>query len=140
VVAKRNRARESELGSRRPALLVVEDEALARNSVSEEMREFGYAVIEAANAGEAVAILAAEHVDAVFSDIYMPGPMNGLELAAWIRFNFPSTPVVLTSGYAAARAYAAPVSAYFFAKPYKASAVCARIRGLLDEIRTGGGE
>lgn len=83
-------------------ILVVEDEVLIRLMISEYLREFGYTVVEARNAAEATRILRSdEPVQVVFSDVRMPGDMNGLALAKWIAHNRPEIGVVLTSAYVA---------------------------------------
>ena len=83
-------------------ILVVEDEVLIRLMISEYLREFGYTVVEAHNAAEATRILRTEEpVQVVFSDVRMPGDMNGLGLAKWIAHNRPEIGVVLTSAHVA---------------------------------------
>jgi DNA-binding NtrC family response regulator len=83
-------------------ILLVEDEVLLRWSLAEFLRDCGYVVFEAANAGEAKAILVSEPiVDLVLSDIQMPGSEDGIRLAQWIESNFPKLPVILTSGHGA---------------------------------------
>jgi CheY-like chemotaxis protein len=83
----------------KPRILIVEDEVLIRAYLSEELRDAGFAVIEAAHAEEALSYLkAGEKVDLVFSDIHMPGSFNGLELARRLRDLHPSLPIILTSG------------------------------------------
>jgi two-component system, response regulator PdtaR len=80
-------------------ILLVEDEILVRAMVAEELREAGMRVIEAANAEEAMEHLGAGHaVDVVFTDIEMPGAMNGLDLARRLRVDFPQIKVLITSG------------------------------------------
>ncbi|MDQ2860114.1 MAG: response regulator, partial [Pseudomonadota bacterium] len=66
----------------RPTVLVVEDEGLVRLDAVEILRDAGYAVVEAANAEQALAVVAGGGaVDVLFTDINMPGRMDGLELA-----------------------------------------------------------
>lgn len=98
-------------------ILVVEDEVLVRAVIAEELRSAGCAVIEAGRGDEALVYLrAGERIDLVFSDIQMPGTLNGLQLAERIRHDFPAIPVILTSG----NARPSPVSGFglFVAKPY----------------------
>ena len=73
-------------------VLVVEDEVLIRVVIADYLRECGYRVYEAVNASEALAMLQAPEVsvDIVFSDVEMPGDMDGLGLARWVRANKPS--------------------------------------------------
>lgn len=82
----------------RPIILVAEDEWLIRMAVSEHLRECGFFVIEASSAGAARAALETTRIDAVFSDINMPGARDGIDLALWIEANHPTVAVVLTSG------------------------------------------
>ena len=98
-------------------ILVVEDEVLVRAVIAEELRSAGCAVIEAGRADEALVYLrAGERVDLVFSDIQMPGTLDGLQFAERIKYDFPAISVILTSG----NAPPLPVSRFglFVAKPY----------------------
>ena len=120
--------------ARQPVVLVVEDEVLIRSAVAEYLRISGNLVVEAANAAEAIAVFAAGvPIDIVFSDIQMPGTMDGLGLARWVYRNRPGIHVVLTSGYADA-ARATEVEKLFFPKPYRTAEVTRRIRLLLAEV------
>jgi CheY-like chemotaxis protein len=116
-------------------ILVVEDELLIRLMISEYLREFGYNVVEAQNAAEAREILRSDKaVEVVFSDIRMPGEMNGLGLAQWIERNKPGVGVVLTSAYVppadlAAHPAAAPA---IVPKPYVPNEVLSRIRAAIN--------
>ena len=80
-------------------ILVVEDEVLIRLVIAEYLRECGYKVHEAAHAEEAIAVLQAPEVsiDIVFSDVVMPGSMDGFGLSRWVRDNHPEIEVLLTS-------------------------------------------
>lgn len=80
-------------------VLLVEDDALLRISAADHLRAKGHHVIEAGTAHEAATILSARAtVDAVFSDVDLPGATGGLSLAVWIRAHYPAVPVILTSG------------------------------------------
>jgi len=72
-----------------PVILLVEDDVLLRWVTADSLRESGFVVIEAANSAEAVRVMEATSVDALFSDIDMPGRMNGLALGAM----GPSAPI-----------------------------------------------
>jgi CheY-like chemotaxis protein len=77
---------------------VVEDEVLIRLHVAEELRELGYAVIEAASGDEAITVLSSVNdIGLVLTDIRMPGDVDGLALANWIRSEFPSLKIILIS-------------------------------------------
>ena len=85
--------------TRRSVILIVEDDILCRVSAAEHLRSVGYEVAEAADAGEAITILdSGENVDAVFTDVQMPGAMDGLMLAHWVYEHHPGTKVLVTSG------------------------------------------
>ena len=80
-------------------VLVVEDEVILRMAVSAHLREAGLIVIEAVDAEEAVELLRANHkIGLVFSDITMPGTMDGDQLAEWISERYPAIRILLTSG------------------------------------------
>jgi CheY-like chemotaxis protein len=80
-------------------VLVVEDEVILRMAVSAHLRDAGFVVIEAVDAEEAVALLHANHtIQLVFSDITMPGAMDGDRLAEWISGRYPEMRILLTSG------------------------------------------
>lgn len=82
-------------------VLVVEDNPKVRKLSLERVRDLGYQTIEAENGDQAYQILKdGAHVDLVFSDLVMPGHLNGYDLAAKIAEEFPKLRVVLTSGYA----------------------------------------
>jgi DNA-binding response OmpR family regulator len=122
-----------EAAARQPVILVVEDEILVRNPVAEFLRTAGYKVVEAANAAEAVAVFVTGTViDLVFSDIDMPGPMDGVGLARWISVHHSGIHVILTSGiHQGARGRG--TTALFLPKPYRLAAVASRIRWLLED-------
>lgn len=110
-------------------VLVVEDEVLVRFDTADMLREAGYVVLEAANADEARSLLRTfPEIALVFSDIQMPGSMDGAEFARFVRANYPDIRMILTSG-----AVAPPeaIDAPFFAKPYQPDDVVKRIDELL---------
>jgi CheY-like chemotaxis protein len=122
-----------EEATRQRALLVVEDEILIRSAVAEFLRGAGYRVIEAANAAEAVAVFASRtQVDLVFSDINMPGPMDGIGLMRWIADHHPGIHVILTSAISHARR-AGESGAGFLMKPYRLAEAARRIASLLND-------
>ncbi|MEX0371066.1 MAG: response regulator, partial [Tateyamaria sp.] len=82
-------------------VLVVEDNPRVRKLSIERIRDLGYATEEAADGDTAYALLASGvHVDIVFSDLVMPGTLNGYDLAAKVRQTYPDIKILLTSGYA----------------------------------------
>jgi DNA-binding NtrC family response regulator len=113
-------------------ILLVEDEALARHAFAQILRVAGYAVMEAADGIEALAILDKRHVHLVISDILMPN-LDGYTLLARIRTKWPNMPIVLTSGYLSEDAAKAMLhgSAEFIPKPIDPTALIATVRRLL---------
>lgn len=83
------------------SVLVVEDETLIRMLAVDSLMDAGFEVTGAVNAAEAIETLKSDtHVDFVFTDIMMPGSMNGIGLGAWIRENRPELSIAFTSGVA----------------------------------------
>ncbi|HEY3777369.1 MAG TPA: response regulator [Rhizomicrobium sp.] len=100
-------------------VLVVEDEFLIRMNTVEMVEEAGYAALEAANADEAIGVLdRRDDIAIVFTDINMPGSMNGLELAEAIADSWPHIRVVLTSGRFILRDEDLPDNDRFILKPF----------------------
>ena len=80
-------------------VLVVEDEVVLRMAVSAHLRDIGFVVIEAVDAEEAIELLNANHkIRLMFSDITMPGTMDGDQLAEWVSGRYPEIRILLTSG------------------------------------------
>jgi len=103
----------------RPAVLVVEDEPLQRMMAVDLVEEAGFEAIEAADADEAVRILEARaDIRIVFTDIDMPGSMDGMMLAAAIRDRWPPIEIIITSGHIREQEVEMPIRGVFFPKPY----------------------
>jgi len=121
--------------TRRSVILIVEDDILCRVSAAEHLRSVGYEVAEAADAGEAITILdSGENVDAVFTDVQMPGAMDGLMLAHWVYVHHPGTEVLVTSGKGDAAVSSGLVAGdAFFSKPYSVAEVASHIRSVLQD-------
>ena len=89
---------------RRPVVLIVEDEFLLRMDAADMIAAAGFEVIEAANADEAIEILEARpDITVVFTDIQMPGSMDGLKLARAVRGRWPPIKIIATSGHVTCR-------------------------------------
>ena len=84
-------------------VLAVEDNERLRRLVVRQLRGLGYQPIEAINAAEALSILEREPVDVLFSDIVMPGDLDGMELAQQVRERWPLVKIILTSGFPGTR-------------------------------------
>lgn len=118
-------------------VLLVEDDEEVAALVSEMLDELGYQVIRAATAAAALGALAnGRPVDVVFSDIMMPGGMNGVELAKEIRLRRRDLPVLLTSGYSEAAKQAANAQGIkILRKPYQLTELSEALRAARGTIR-----
>jgi CheY-like chemotaxis protein len=120
-------------------ILVVEDQPLVREVTMRRLAQLGYDVLQADSAVCAIELLRdGVPADLVFSDVVMPGGKTGFDLAAWVRENQPSLPVVLTSGFAEDVAQMAVQGEHLeiLRKPYDRDALASTIRAALDRIRT----
>lgn len=114
-------------------ILVVEDEIFVRCAIGDHLRTCGLHVIEAANATEAIRVLASgTDVDLVFSDIHKPAAVDGIDLAQWIAAAHPDVKVILASAQAG-RDCSAPACCAVLSKPFDPCDLEARIRTLLDQ-------
>ena len=91
---------EGGLQPHKQVVLVVDDEPVIRMATVQHLEEAGFAVREAASAFQAIVVLRDQdnRVDLVFSDVRMPGHMDGVALSCWIFKNRPNIPVILASG------------------------------------------
>ena len=123
--------------SPRATILLVEDDVLVRDVAAQILEEAGYTVLQAENAQEAMQLIERERsLDLVFSDVRMPGQMDGVGLAKWIRRFHPQLLVVLASGYVDPKSLlkAADVDA-IMQKPYAGTDVVRRLDMLLATRR-----
>ena len=110
--------------ARPETVLVVEDEGLVRMDAAESLRDAGFAVLEATDAAEAMEIvLSGEEIDVLFTDINMPGAMDGLELARRVHDCRPHVRLLLTSGAIKPTRDQIPDDGAFISKPYSPEAV-----------------
>jgi signal transduction histidine kinase len=111
------------------SVLVVEDDDEVAALVAEMLDQLGYSVTRVASAAAALGALAnARSVDVLFSDIMMPGGMNGVELAREVRARKPDLPILLTSGYAEAAHRAAEAEGVrILPKPYRVDELAAAL-------------
>jgi CheY-like chemotaxis protein len=116
-------------------VLIVEDEFLLRMDAADMIGAAGFEVVEAGNADEAIGILEARRdITVVFTDIQMPGSMDGLKLARAVRGRWPPIKIIATSGRVAIAETDLPEGGKFLPKPYSPTDVA----GVLREV-TGGG-
>jgi CheY-like chemotaxis protein len=133
-----NRPERLLFGYERSCILVVEDEFLIRLMVSDELRAAGFDVIEACDGDEAVTVLnSLARVDLIFSDVRMPGSLDGLELLTFVKATFPALPVIIASGHIDPRIARASGASDFLAKPYLLGTVLTAVRDALDGCREG---
>jgi DNA-binding NtrC family response regulator len=104
-------------------VMVVDDEPLIRSLMTERLDLEGYTVLAAATAEEAIKILRAHSVQAVISDVRMPGPMDGIGLALWVKEHEPEVPIILVSGHDGAKVKRLLPKTPFFQKPFKVGEV-----------------
>ena len=120
-------------------VLVVDDNLDLASFTASMLEGQGYAIRCAANASDALALLdAGEHVDAVFSDVVMPGPMNGIQLAGTLRLRYPKLAVLLATGYSQLLAeWNGPAAAEVLSKPYRLSDLMAALERAFAAVGPG---
>lgn len=116
----------------KPVVLVVEDEVLIRMNTVEMIEEAGFRALEAANADEAIQILEArDDIRIIFTDIEMPGSMNGVKLAQAVRGRWPPIRIIATSGHFKLQDGDLPDDGRFLPKPYNSTQVAQAIREVM---------
>ncbi|MEO9228897.1 MAG: response regulator [Devosia sp.] len=115
-------------------VLVVEDETIIRMNMVLHLEDEGFRALEAANADEAISVLNANpHVNLLFTDIDMPGSMDGLRLSAYVRTRWPPVRIIVTSGKRMVEVTDLPDGSMFFSKPYQLDNVVGAIRELVTQ-------
>lgn len=115
-------------------ILIVEDDALIRMAGVDLLERAGFEVVDANSADEAIAILErAPEVELLFTDIDMPGSMNGLELAELVHRRWPNVRLLITSGQTIIQDEDVPDDGRFVPKPYSSITIVNQITELLDE-------
>src|ERR1044071_4289569 len=118
---------------KRPVVLIVEDEFLVRMDTRAALDMAGFDVLEAGDADEAIAILSARNdIRLIFTDVHMPGSMDGLKLAHFVRDRWPPVKVVATSGRARISASDLPEGGRFLPKPYSAAEIASMLHELIQ--------
>ena len=117
-------------------ILVVEDELLIRMVAAESLADAGFTVIEASHAAEAMSILDsdARAIHAIFTDIHMPGTLDGLGLARLAREKWPWIPLLIASGKARPAPAELPAGSRFIAKPYPLDHMTMHLRELTAAV------
>ena len=125
--------------NRRPVVLVVDDEPGIRAFLRDYLRDCGFFPLAVESGDRAAELLeAGAAVDLVFSDVRMPGRLDGFGLAQWVMDHRPEIPVLLASGdIGKANAAKKLCGAEIIAKPYDLSVTVTKIREVIDRHRTG---
>lgn len=123
-------------------VLLVEDEPLVRMTAVDELEEAGFHVLEAANADVALQVLeaVASEVGVLFTDVDMPGSMNGMALAEHVNAKWPHILLLISSGYSAPDPSEIPDHGHFVAKPYVGSTVARHIHEMASRPSGGNDE
>lgn len=117
-----------------PVILVVEDEMLLRMRAVDMVEDAGYAMVEAVDADEALAILQSRSdIALLFTDIQMPGTMSGLQLATAVHERWPGIKIILASGQLTLSKTDIPENSRFFRKPLDSLDIVAEIREMLGD-------
>ena len=116
----------------RAVVLVVEDEMLLRMRAVDMVEDAGYTPVEAVDADEAVAILESRSdIALLFTDIQMPGTMDGLELAQTVHSRWSPVKIILVSGRLKLTGIDLPLGSRFFGKPLQAEVMIAQMRSMI---------
>jgi CheY-like chemotaxis protein len=121
--------------TKRPVVLIVEDDFWVLMNAVELIGDAGFDVVEAGNADVAIAILEARpDIHVVFTDIQMPGSMDGLKLARFVRDRWPPIKIVATSGFVNVGKDDLPEGGRFVPKPYRPEYIVATLRELTAAV------
>jgi CheY-like chemotaxis protein len=114
------------------SVLVVEDEVLIRMAVVDDLEMAGFSVLEAQTSDEAIWMLRTHpEIRALFTDINMPGSMDGLKLAETVRDRWPPIKIIVTSGGVRVLRRDLPGDALFMPKPYNNNEVISALREMV---------
>jgi two-component system, response regulator PdtaR len=117
-----------------PVILVVEDDPIIRMGALQFVIHAGFEALEAENADEAIRILEARSdIHLVFTDLGMPGTMDGIKLAHYIRQRWPLVKLIVASGKAILDESRLPAGARFFPKPYSDSTIVGAMMGMISD-------
>ncbi|SEN88647.1 CheY chemotaxis protein or a CheY-like REC (receiver) domain [Loktanella fryxellensis] len=113
-------------------VLVVEDTAVIRMGAVDLVQSAGYEALEARDADEAIRILEErDDIDLVFTDVQMPGTMDGIKLSHYIRDRWPPVKLLVASGMAILEESSLPIGSLFSSKPYSDHEIIAMMARLL---------
>jgi CheY-like chemotaxis protein len=122
------------MSHRKPIILVLEDEPILRMGAMESMVAAGFEALGAGDADEAIRILKVRaDIHLVFTDVGMPGTMDGIKLAHYIQKRWPPVKLIVASGRLIAESHL-PAGVKFFRKPYSDSAIIEAISAMLRNV------
>jgi two-component system, response regulator PdtaR len=117
-----------------PIAIDIRDEELARLIITDYLREGGFAVLQASDAEQAIAVLEQRgDVPAVVLDVVMPGAMDGIALAHLVHERWPGVGLLVMSGKGVPRMAQLPPGAGFLPKPYFGPSIVGRLRAIISE-------
>lgn len=120
-------------GASRPIVLVVEDNSLVRIVIADFLETAGFVVIQAVDGAAALVILASgAEFNILFTDVQMPGPIDGAGVAMLMREQRPDMPIVVTSGHGVPSPL--PTGGRFVAKPYDNRKVVTLLSDLMTDL------
>ena len=120
----------------RQVVLIVEDEALVRMTAVDMIEEAGFEILEATIAGKRILLLEARlDTTVVFTDIEMPGSMNGLKLAEAVGGRWPPIKIIATSGHYVVRDGDLPSGGLFSANPYSLNQISSALREITAQAQ-----
>ncbi len=116
-------------------ILVVEDDPLLSLDISDALEGESYDVIAVANADEAIKVLESRNdIPTIFTDIDLPGSMDGLKLAAAVRDRWPPVHIIVTTGMRAPHRDQMPANSMFIAKPYRSAEIIEAVRSFENAL------
>jgi DNA-binding NtrC family response regulator len=122
----------SENPAPKPTVLIVEDEMILRMRAVDMVEDAGFSPIEAVNADDALALLESRSdIELLFTDIQMPGTMNGLKLAHAVHERWPAIKIILVSGKLTPTENDRPAESRFFGKPIEARQMIAELQAMI---------
>src|SRR5580698_6974026 len=117
-----------------PNVLVVEDEMILRMRAVDIVEDAGFCPIEAVNADEAISILESRSdISLLFTDIQMPGSIDGLKLAHAVHERWPSIKIILVSGQVKPTDAERPANSRYFSKPLDVAQMIAEVQAMVGE-------
>jgi CheY-like chemotaxis protein len=117
---------------KRNAVLIVEDEPILRMQAADVVEEAGFVPVEAKDADEAIVILKSRSdIVLLFTDIHMPGSIDGLKLAHFVRDRWPPIKIIVVSGRVTLSKSDMPPGGRFFGKPFEASRMVSALRSMI---------